>query len=70
MEQVLGEVRRGDLGLEAPLTAFRIDGSAEIQIVCLVKFCAAECPLVGRVILQNGFAKAGRDFLFNLTKII
>lgn len=46
IDKVLGPVRRGENGLQSRLTAFRIDGSAEIQIVCLVRFCARQCQIV------------------------
>lgn len=46
--QVVGPVERSQTGLFTPLTAFRIDGSAEIQIVCMVMFCPQQCQPVSR----------------------
>uniref|UniRef100_A0A915E229 Uncharacterized protein n=1 Tax=Ditylenchus dipsaci TaxID=166011 RepID=A0A915E229_9BILA len=44
MPQIIGNMVRGQNGLEAPLTAFRIDGSDQIDIVCSVVVCRVRCP--------------------------
>ncbi|KAI1703329.1 PAN domain-containing protein [Ditylenchus destructor] len=43
MPQIIGNMVRGKHGLEAPLTAFRIDGSDQIDIVCSVIVCRTRC---------------------------
>lgn len=43
MPQIMGSLIRGPHGLEAPFTAFRIDGSDQIDIVCSVIVCKEKC---------------------------
>lgn len=43
MPQVISDMRPGPLGLEASLTAFRIDGSDQIDIACNVLICRKNC---------------------------
>ncbi|CAD5228545.1 unnamed protein product [Bursaphelenchus xylophilus] len=43
MPQIMGNIVKGENGLEAPFTAFRIDGSDQIDIVCSVVVCKAKC---------------------------
>lgn len=45
MPSIMGAMRLEESGWEAPLNAFRIDGSEQIDIVCLVVVCQEEkCP--------------------------
>ncbi|CAJ0584294.1 unnamed protein product, partial [Mesorhabditis spiculigera] len=45
MPSIMGPMRLGNHGWEAPLNAFRIDGSEQIDIVCLVVVCQHDrCP--------------------------
>ncbi|CAD5220682.1 unnamed protein product [Bursaphelenchus okinawaensis] len=43
MPQIMGNIVKGQNGLEAPFTAFRIDGSDQIDIVCSVVVCKTKC---------------------------
>jgi hypothetical protein len=43
MPQIMGNIVRGPLGLEAPFTAFRIDGSDQIDIICGIIVCKQRC---------------------------
>lgn len=44
MPQIMGHVEMASQRLEAPLTAFRIDGSDQIEIACSVLVCKDKCP--------------------------
>uniref|UniRef100_A0A915B7R3 Apple domain-containing protein n=1 Tax=Parascaris univalens TaxID=6257 RepID=A0A915B7R3_PARUN len=44
MPQIMGHVKMASQRLEAPLTAFRIDGSDQIEIACSVLVCKDKCP--------------------------
>lgn len=43
MPQIIGNIVNGPFGLEAPFTAFRIDGSDQIDIVCGIIVCKHRC---------------------------
>ncbi|KHN77281.1 hypothetical protein Tcan_16738 [Toxocara canis] len=43
MPQIMGRVESVSQRLEAPLTAFRIDGSDQIEIACSVLICKEKC---------------------------
>lgn len=43
MPQIMGNIVKGPFGLEAPFTAFRIDGSDQIDIVCGIIVCKQRC---------------------------
>uniref|UniRef100_A0A915NPZ3 ZP domain-containing protein n=1 Tax=Meloidogyne floridensis TaxID=298350 RepID=A0A915NPZ3_9BILA len=44
--QIMGNMRRVEGHLEATLTAFRIDGGSELEIICSVIICRSQCRTV------------------------
>ncbi|CAK5112384.1 unnamed protein product [Meloidogyne enterolobii] len=44
--QIIGNMRRVGDHLEATLTAFRIDGGSELEIICSVIICRSQCKTV------------------------
>nr|CAD2189075.1 unnamed protein product [Meloidogyne enterolobii] len=44
--QIMGNMRRVEGHLEATLTAFRIDGGSELEIICSVIICRSQCKTV------------------------
>uniref|UniRef100_A0AC35U7P9 ZP domain-containing protein n=1 Tax=Rhabditophanes sp. KR3021 TaxID=114890 RepID=A0AC35U7P9_9BILA len=43
MPQIISDISLGQFGLEANFTAFRIDGSDQIDILCNVMLCTVDC---------------------------